>query len=152
LENKNQIRILRRVYFSKTPQNNIMEHNASHIELQLEEYLCYLYLCMASADMFVLDAELDTIKNAVRNVLSRHFPNSKADVGAIVNRLVETNVMETETQKQEKLKVNSKNHPLPFAAKMQIMDDMNVLMHSDKNLSPGEIAMFAYIRECLMEK
>jgi len=129
-----------------------MEHNASHLDLQLEEYLCYLYLCMASADMYILDAELDSIKNAVRNVLSRHFPNSKADVGAIVNGLVEANVRETEEQKREKLNAISKNHPLPFAAKMQIMDDMNVLMHSDKNLSPGEIAMFAFIRECLLEK
>jgi hypothetical protein len=121
-------------------------------DLKLEEYICYLYLCIASADLLILDKEVFTLKKGINKLVSLHFPQLNIDVDALVVHLISAMSSLSENEKRDILFQQSKKHPLPFDVKSQIVNDMHELIHTDENVAFSEYNMLSYIKTCLIEQ
>jgi hypothetical protein len=127
-----------------------MKRSAQQTEITKEEYICYLYLSIADADMHISDIEIEALKTGLRRILTRHYPPLRVDIEQMIYAQQHAIRLQTDDQKKEIIFALSKKHPLSIDMKLDILSDIHDLIQADDFIALSEYNMLNYIRLCLM--
>lgn len=121
-------------------------------EMTVEEYICYLYLSIADADMTITDKELESVRTSMKRILSRHHSTINLTVDAIIYTTQCQILQQSEEEKKHLISSLSKKYPLPADVRLDIISDLHELIHADEFVALSEYNMLNYIRLCLTER
>ena len=112
---------------------------------KVEEYIAYLYLSIANADMSVAKIELDLIHHRLNFLLKNYFPNVSVDVRNLLENLRIASEMKSDPERIRIIEALSKKYRLPLEIKGQIVSDLLELVHADDKLVYSEYRLMHYI-------
>ena len=112
---------------------------------KVEEYIAYLYLSIANADMSVVKLELDLIHHRLNHLLKKYFPNVNVDVPNLLGNLRVASEMKSDLERLKIIEALSKKYRLPLEIKGQIVSDLLELVHIDDKLAYSEYRLMHYI-------
>lgn len=127
-----------------------MKASSIQHELKMEEYICYLYLAIADADMHIAAQEVEAAKAGLEKLKSRHYPQSGETTSSILKSLEGFIKTQSEYERKQTISRLSKKYPLPVDLKIDIISDMHDLIHADEFIAMSEYNMLNYIRLCLV--
>ncbi len=127
-----------------------MKTAAIQTEISKEEYICYLYLSIADADMHISDKEIVAVQLGMKRLLSRHCPPLRIDVEEMVHSVQSAIRLQSEDEKKEVILHLSKRYPLSIDMKMDLISDIHELIHADEFIALSEYNMLNFIRLCLI--
>jgi hypothetical protein len=134
-----------------------MEHKVISIDTfaetaTLEEYIAFLYLALAGADLDITEREVSKIGRRVSGILVQHFPDTKFEFKSLirgVRKIVESNSPNDHKHVIESL--NRKYH-LPLDIQMDVIADLNELISIDDVVDQSEYALMNFIKVCFIGK
>ncbi len=121
------------------------------IHWTVEEYLAYLYLSIASADMDLTAMELHVIETKLAPLLSRHFPSIQIDIRFLLKNLHRTAVTSSEMERIHIIEELNKKYKLSKEMQADVLSDLHDLINVDDKIAFSEYAMMHYIRACFAE-
>lgn len=116
----------------------------------MEEYICYLYLAIADADMHIADKEVEAARAGLEKLKMRHYPQSNEKMATILKSVEGFIRTQSEYEKKQTISHLSKKYPLSIDMKIDIISDMHELIHADEFVAMSEYNMLNYIRLCLV--
>jgi len=127
-----------------------MKASSAQQELKMEEYICYLYLAIADADMHIAATEVEAARAGLEKLRSRHYPQSGEVMSTILKSVEGFIKTQSEYEKKQTISNLSKKFPLSVDLKIDIISDMHDLIHADEFVAMSEYNMLNYIRLCLV--
>ncbi|MBC7388066.1 MAG: hypothetical protein H7329_02535 [Opitutaceae bacterium] len=112
---------------------------------KVEEYIAYLYLSIANADMSIVKIELDLIHHRLTNLLKNNFPNVTVDVATLLDHLRIASEMRSDLERIKIIEALSKKYRLSLEIKGQIVSDLLELVHVDDKMVYSEYRLMHYI-------
>lgn len=119
-------------------------------ELKIEEYICYLYLAIADADMNIVAKEIAAVEAGLKKLKERYYPQSAEALDTLIPTMKHYIQTQSEQEKRDIIERLSKRFPLDFDIKIDIIGDMHELIHADEFVAMSEYNMLNYIRVCLI--
>lgn len=129
-------------------KNNKQAHPSSW---KVEEYLAYLYLSIADADMQVSDVELKTIKWRLKPLFEQYFPNLHIDIDFLIQNLKKVVETGSEMDRYKIIEELNQKYKLSKELRIEILSDLHDLINVDDVLAFSEYNMMNYIRACFSE-
>jgi uncharacterized tellurite resistance protein B-like protein len=123
-----------------------MKASSAPHELKMEEYICYLYLAIADADMHIAATEVEAARVGLEKLRSRHYPQSSETVAPVLESVEKFIRTQSEYEKKQTISRLSKKFPLSVDLKIDIISDMHDLIHADEFVAMSEYNMLNYIR------
>ena len=112
---------------------------------KVEEYIAYLYLSIANADMSIAKTEMDLIHHRLNHLLQNYFPNVNMDVANLLENLRTASEMKSDMDRLKIIEALSKKYRLPLEIKGQIVSDLLELVHVDDQMVYSEYRLMHYI-------
>lgn len=116
----------------------------------MEEYICYLYLSIADADMHIAQTEVDAVHAGLEKLKARYYPQSGVALDTLMKTLQGFIKTQSEEEKKSLISSLSQKYPLSIDMKIDIISDMHELIHADEFIAMSEYNMLNYIRLCLV--
>lgn len=132
-------------------KNTSIPSNAGAINWTVEEYLAYLYLSIADADMDIKDSELDSIKKKLQPLLHQYFPSIHVDMDFLLKNLRMAVQTGSEMERIRTIEELNKKYRLSKDLQIDILSDLHDLINVDDQVSFSEYALMNYIRVCFAE-
>jgi hypothetical protein len=117
----------------------------------LEEYLAYLYLSIANADMEISDLELQVIEARLTPLLRQYFPKLQVDMQFLLKNLRRVVVCGSEMDRIRIIEELNKKYTLSKELQETVLSDLHDLVNVDDRVAFSEYAMMHYIRACFAE-
>lgn len=118
----------------------------------IEEYLVFIYLSIADADVHVSNEELLVVTTKLKQLLTSHFPAIETDLDFLTGTLMKSLEVKTEEDKKNILILLNKQYPLSPILQKHIVNDLKELIHSDELATLCEFEMLSFIRQCFAQK
>ena len=112
---------------------------------KVEEYIAYLYLSIANADMSIAKIELELINHRLSLLLKSYFPNVNVDVVNLLEYLKTASEMKSDLERIKIIEALSKKYRLSLEIKWQIVSDLLELVHVDDQMVYSEYRLMHYI-------
>ena len=112
---------------------------------KVEEYIAYLYLSIANADMSIAKIELDLIHHRLAILLKTNFPSISVDVANLLDNLRIASEMKSDLERIKIIEALSKKYRLSLEIKGQIVSDLLELVHVDDQMVYSEYRLMHYI-------
>lgn len=132
----------------ENPKNN---KQGTHTSWKVEEYLAYLYLSIADADMQVSDMELKTIKWRLKPLFEQYFPDLHVDIDFLIQNLRKAVENSSEMDRYRIIEKLNQKYKLSRELRIEILSDLHDLINVDDVLAFSEYNMMNYIRACFSE-
>ena len=113
---------------------------------KVEEYIAYLYLSIATADMEVSKQEMEMIHKRLDLLLKCYYPKIHVDVMFLLNNLRALTETKSELEKMEMIDELTLKHRLSYEVKTQIVSDLMELVSVDDKVAFSEYHLMHYIR------
>ena len=120
--------------------------NSILAEWTIEEYIAYLYLSIANADMSVSQIELDMIHYRLELLLKSYYPQISVDVKFLLENLRRASEMKTDYERKLIIDKLNDKYNLANEVKAQIVSDLLDLVHADDKLVYSEYTLMHYIQ------
>ncbi len=116
---------------------------------KLEEFIAYLYLSIANADLDISDDEMDIIKRKFAILMKEHFPEVEFDELTLLSNF-RIKISEPVISNREDV-VAALADKFHFSKEFRrdLLIDLNEIISSDENVTPSEHELFRYVRGCL---
>ena len=133
-------------------ENRTIKKQVSPVSWKVEEYLAYLYLSIADADMQMSELEIKTIKWRLKPLFEHYFPDLHVDVEFLIQnlkRIVETG---SEMDRYRIIEELNQKYKLRQEIKIEILSDLHDLINVDDVLVFSEYNLMNFIRVCFSEQ
>lgn len=134
-----------------------MEHKVISIDTfaetaTLEEYIAFLYLALAGADLDITEKEVAKIGRRISGILVQHFPDTKFEFKSLlrgIRKIVETN---SPIEHKKVIETLNRKYHLPLDIQMDIVADLHELISIDDVIDHSEYALMNFIKVCFIDK
>lgn len=127
-----------------------MKNSPAPKEMKMEEYICYLYMAIADADMHIAAKEIEALKAGMEKLKARYYPQSTEVLDTLVQTIQGYIRTQSEEEKRGIIARLSAKYPLTVDMKIDIISDIHELIHVDEFVAMSEYNMLNYIRLCLI--
>lgn len=118
---------------------------------RIEEYIAYMYLSIADADMDITDLELRVIRKRVSMLLRKYFPNINVDLDFLLKHLRSAVETLSDFERMKIIDSLNKKHQLSKEVQTEIISDLHELINVDNEVAFTEYTLINYIRACFVE-
>lgn len=132
-------------------ENLTNKKQVNPVSWKVEEYLAYLYLSIADADMQMSEVELKTIKWRLKPLFEQYFPNLNVDIEFLIQNLKRVVETGSEMDRYRIIEELNQKYKLSRELKIEILSDLHDLINVDDVLVFSEYNLMNYIRVCFAE-
>jgi uncharacterized tellurite resistance protein B-like protein len=118
----------------------------------IEEYIAYLYLAIAGADLNISDKEFYKIGRRISGLLVQHFPETKFEFKTLLRTVRSVVEKKSPSEYKKVIETLNKKYHLPVDIQMDIIADLHELINIDDFIDQSEYALINFIKVCFVEK
>lgn len=134
-----------------------MEHKIISIDTfaetaTLEEYIAFLYLALASADLDITEKEVAKIGRRISGILVQHFPDTKFEFKSLIRTIRKYVESHSPIEHKQVIETLNRKYHLPLDIQMDIIADLYELISIDEVIDHSEYALMNFIKVCFIGK
>jgi len=134
-----------------------MEHKITSIDTfaesaTLEEYIAFLYMALAGADLAITEKEVSKIGRRFSGLLVQHFPDTKFEFKSLLRTIKKNVESHSPIEHKQVIEILNRKYHLPLDIQMDIIADLHELISIDDVVDQSEYALMNFIKVCFIGK